>query len=139
MAEGITVYGVTWCPDCKGVKKILGEYQIPGHGTIRMMTSMPEAMSRISNGGEYRVPTLLFPDSSVLTESANAEGYSYVFPSLSTPDNLDDSKPSRRSKLKTFSSIYAYSRRCLCNSRNEEYPANRCDLQEEYLIVAFYK
>lgn len=41
MAGGITVYGVTWCPDCKRVKKLLGEHQIPGHGSILMGTSMP--------------------------------------------------------------------------------------------------
>ena len=46
-------------------------------------------MSKISNGGEYPVPTLLFPDGCVLTEPANAEGYSYAIPAMKSIPQID--------------------------------------------------
>jgi thioredoxin reductase (NADPH) len=73
MAEEITVYGATWCPDCKRVKKLLGEYQIPYRWIDT--DADPEAQSHVEKlrRGAYRVPTLLFSDGSILTEPSNAE------------------------------------------------------------------
>ena len=70
---GITVYGVTWCPDCSRVKKLLGESQIAYNwiDTDENPEARTKAMELAS--GAYRVPTLLFGDGSVLVEPTNAE------------------------------------------------------------------
>jgi len=71
--EKITVYGVTWCPDCIRIKKLLGENQIPYNWIDT--DGNPEAQEKATElgGGTYRVPTILFGDCTVLVEPTNAE------------------------------------------------------------------
>jgi thioredoxin reductase (NADPH) len=69
----IVVYGTTWCPDCKQVKKFFGEYRVD-YESINIEQDV-QAMSFVEqvNQGMRRVPTIIFPDGSILVEPSNAE------------------------------------------------------------------
>ena len=73
MAEAILVYGASWCPDCRRVKKLLGEHRI-AYRWVDTEKS-PRARARVVelNKGGYRVPTLVLADGAVLSEPGNAE------------------------------------------------------------------
>ncbi len=73
MADKLTVYGVDWCPDCRRVKMVLGEHQIPYRWVDTDHDSEARTYVEKISGGDYRVPTLEFSDGSVLVEPANAE------------------------------------------------------------------
>ena len=68
----IIVYGTTWCPDCKRAKQYLGEQRIPYR-----WVNIEEDASGIdyveqANGGKRLVPTIVFPNGTVLAEPSNA-------------------------------------------------------------------
>jgi thioredoxin reductase (NADPH) len=69
----IIVYSTVWCPDCKRAKKFFGEQRIP-YVNIDIEQD-PEAMAYVEkvNDGKRIIPTILFPDSSILVEPSNAE------------------------------------------------------------------
>ena len=73
MAEPITVYGASWCPDCRRVKKLLGEHRIPYRLVDTEKSSRARARVVELNKGGYRVPTLVLADGAVLTEPGNSE------------------------------------------------------------------
>ena len=69
----IIVYSTVWCPDCKRAKKFFGEQRIP-YVNIDIEQD-PEAMAYVEkvNHGMRMIPTILFPDGSLLVEPSNAE------------------------------------------------------------------
>ncbi len=69
----ITVYGATWCPDCRRAKKFLGEHRI-GYRNIDIEQE-PEAAAVVErlNQGKRIIPTIVFPDGSLLAEPTNAQ------------------------------------------------------------------
>ena len=69
----IMVYGTVWCPDCKRTKKFFGEQRIP-YVNIDIEQD-PQAMVYVEkvNNGMRIVPTILFPDGSILVEPSNAD------------------------------------------------------------------
>jgi len=69
----IIVYGTTWCPDCKRSKQFLGDQRIHYHWVDIEQDS--EAMAYVVeiNQGKRIIPTILFPDGSILVEPSNAE------------------------------------------------------------------
>jgi mycoredoxin len=64
----ITLYGTTWCGDCRRTRNFLDRNQIPYRWIdIDKDSEAGKLVERINNG--YRsVPTLIFPDNSHLTE-----------------------------------------------------------------------
>ena len=74
MSEGaIVVYGTAWCGDCRWTKKLLKRRGIDyAWVDVEEQKGAKEEMLRL-NGGDRRVPTLLFPDGSVLVEPSAAE------------------------------------------------------------------
>jgi mycoredoxin len=72
-AAVIQVYGTTWCPDCVRAKLVLER-----HGTqyvwvdIQRDADAAAYVERV-NKGMRSVPTIVFPDGSVLVEPSNAE------------------------------------------------------------------
>ena len=74
MAESkIKVYGTTWCPDCVRAKNVLARHSIEydwidisGDATARTYVEQV-------NRGNRSVPTIVFPDGSVLVEPSDAE------------------------------------------------------------------
>ncbi len=71
--ETIVVYGTTWCPDCKRAKQFLGEQHI--HYRWVNIEQDPEAMMYVEeiNRGKRSVPTIVFPDGTLLVEPSNAQ------------------------------------------------------------------
>ncbi|MCB9420833.1 MAG: NrdH-redoxin [Ardenticatenaceae bacterium] len=71
--DKIIVYSTSWCPDCHRAKYILGEYGI-NYIDIDVETD-DAALSFVKqiNGGRRVVPTIIFPDGSILVEPSNSE------------------------------------------------------------------
>ncbi len=73
MNDQIVVYSTVWCPDCKRSKKFFGEQRIP-YVTIDIEQD-PKALAYVEkvNNGMRIIPTIVFPDGSILAEPSNAE------------------------------------------------------------------
>jgi mycoredoxin len=71
--NGVVVYGTAWCGDCRRAKKLL-ERRSVGYAwvDVEKTKGAREEMLRL-NGGDRRVPTILFPDGSVLVEPTNPQ------------------------------------------------------------------
>lgn len=71
--DQIVVYSTVWCPDCKRVKRFLGEQRIPY--VNRDIERDAEAMAHVEkiNDGMRSVPTMIFPDGDILVEPSNAD------------------------------------------------------------------
>ena len=69
----ITVYGAMWCGDCRRAKRVLDR-----HGTAYRWIDVeqdPEAADRVReiNRGLRVIPTILFPDGTILVEPSDEE------------------------------------------------------------------
>ena len=72
MAE-IKMYGTTWCGDCTRAKAFMDEHNVDYDWTnVDEETQFVELVLQLNNG-ERRVPTMVFPDGSVLVEPSNQE------------------------------------------------------------------
>jgi thioredoxin reductase (NADPH) len=72
MAE-IKLYGAPWCPDCKRSKKFLAEHRVPFDWIdIDQDAAARAYVEELQNGGRS-IPTIVFPDESVLVEPADDE------------------------------------------------------------------
>jgi thioredoxin reductase (NADPH) len=71
--EIITLYGTAWCPDCKRSKQFFGEQRVPYHYVD--IDNDPDATTFVEevNKGFRSIPTIVFPDGSVLVEPSNAQ------------------------------------------------------------------
>jgi mycoredoxin len=73
MSELIKVYGTTWCPDCTRAKQVLGKNKVAFEWIdIEKDAAAVEIVVKL-NKGNRSVPTILFPDGSILVEPSNAE------------------------------------------------------------------
>ncbi|HEU4868150.1 MAG TPA: glutaredoxin domain-containing protein [Actinomycetota bacterium] len=69
----IKMYSTTWCPDCIRSKRTLDK-----HGVVYEEINIEQDPSAVAlvkkiNRGARSVPTIVFPDSSTLTEPNNNE------------------------------------------------------------------
>ena len=73
MDDMIKIYSTTWCPDCKRAKKFFGEHRIP-YENIDIERD-PAGMAYVEqvNQGKRVIPTIVFPDGSLLVEPSDAE------------------------------------------------------------------
>ena len=71
--DTIIVYGATWCPDCTRAKQFFGEHRIQYCWVDIEQDS--EAMMYVEevNHGMRSIPTIVFPDASILVEPSNAQ------------------------------------------------------------------
>lgn len=71
--QRIVVYGTTWCPDCVRAKRVLDQHKVAYQWID--ITGDPEAAAYVEqvNRGLRSVPTIVFPDGTVLVEPSNAE------------------------------------------------------------------
>jgi thioredoxin reductase (NADPH) len=69
----ILVYGVHWCPDCRRSRKFLEDHQIPFTWIDIDEDEAGEAVVREKNSGNRSVPTLIFPDGSLLVEPSDPQ------------------------------------------------------------------
>lgn len=69
----IKIYTTTWCADCKRTKSWLNDNKIPYEEiNIEQDEKAVEYVQKLNNGMNS-VPTIEFPDGSILTEPSNAE------------------------------------------------------------------
>ncbi|MCJ7696563.1 MAG: thioredoxin family protein [Anaerolineaceae bacterium] len=74
MSERIIVlYGTKWCGDCRRVVKILKETNIRFTFIDIDQNKEGEIFVKSTNRGNRSVPTIVFPDGSILVEPGNAE------------------------------------------------------------------
>lgn len=67
----IKIYGARWCGDCFRAKRVLDNYQINYQWVdIDQETEAKELVSQV-NDGKIIVPTLIFPDGSILAEPSD--------------------------------------------------------------------
>ncbi len=71
--ETITLYGTGWCPDCKRSKQFFGEQRIPYEYVDIDQDAEAMAFVEKTNKGSRSIPTIVFPDGSVLVEPSNAQ------------------------------------------------------------------
>jgi thioredoxin reductase (NADPH) len=69
----ITMYGATWCSDCKRAKRFFGEQRV--HYTWVDVEQDAEGLALVErlNDGRRIIPTIVFEDGSVLVEPSNAD------------------------------------------------------------------
>ena len=73
MSDQIIVYATSWCSDCRRAKKFLDDHNI-SYTTIDIDHNADgEAYVRQVNHGNRSVPTIVFPDGSILVEPRNAQ------------------------------------------------------------------
>jgi thioredoxin reductase (NADPH) len=73
MADQIKVYSTVWCPDCKRAKKFLAEHRIPYENLDIEQDASAMAYVETVNQGMHVIPTIVFPDGSILVEPSNAQ------------------------------------------------------------------
>ncbi len=69
----ITVYGASWCPDCRRAKQFLASHRIPYEWID--LEEFPEKTAEVEarNDGKRIIPTIVFPDGTFLAEPSNDE------------------------------------------------------------------
>jgi len=72
-AGSIVVYSTVWCPDCKRVKRFFGEQRVPYVSIDIEQDAGAMAFVEKVNQGKRVIPTIVFPDGSILAEPSNAE------------------------------------------------------------------
>lgn len=72
-AMGLMVYGATWCPDCRRAKQFLGEQRVHYNWVDIEQNPDGQAVVEQANNGKRIIPTIFFPDGSILVEPSNAE------------------------------------------------------------------
>ena len=71
--EIITLYGTGWCPDCKRSKHFFGEQRIQYQYVDIDRDAEAMAFVEKTNNGMRSIPTIVFPDGSVMVEPSNAQ------------------------------------------------------------------
>jgi thioredoxin reductase (NADPH) len=69
----ITVYGASWCPDCRRAKQFLASHRV-AYNWIDL-EEFPEKTAEVEarNGGKRIIPTIVFADGTFLAEPTNDE------------------------------------------------------------------
>jgi len=69
----IVIYSTKWCPDCKRAKQFFGEHRISYINVDIEENIAGMAFVEKVNQGKRVIPTIVFPDGSLLVEPSNAE------------------------------------------------------------------
>lgn len=67
------VYGALWCPDCRRAKQFLAQHDIPYQWIDTDENPDATAYVRQVNHGKRIIPTIVFPDGSILVEPSDAD------------------------------------------------------------------
>lgn len=68
----VTMYSTTWCGYCKNLKRQLAAMGVPINEVDIEQDEAAAKFVEQANGGNRTVPTVVFPDGSVLTNPAAA-------------------------------------------------------------------
>jgi len=73
MDNQINVYSTSWCPDCKRAKDFFQSHRIQ-YNTIDIEKN-PQGMAYVRkvNHGKSIIPTIVFPDGTILAEPSNPQ------------------------------------------------------------------
>jgi thioredoxin reductase (NADPH) len=71
--QPIKMYGALWCPDCRRAKQFLNEHRVSYEWLDIEKDLQAQAYVQQVNNGKQIIPTILFPDGSILVEPTNAE------------------------------------------------------------------
>lgn len=69
----IIIYATDWCPDCHRVRRYFQAHQIPFQWINIDRDPEAEAFVRHVNHGNRSVPTIVFPDGTILVEPTGEE------------------------------------------------------------------
>ncbi len=69
----IRIYGAEWCWDCRRARRFMEEHQIVFLWIDVDQDKDAEAYVKQVNRGNRSVPTIVFPDDSILVEPSNAQ------------------------------------------------------------------
>lgn len=69
----LTMYGTAWCGDCRRARSFLDRNEIPYKWVDIDVNEEGRRYVESVNNGMRRVPTLLFPDGSILVEPSEWE------------------------------------------------------------------
>ena len=72
-SDQIIVYSTVWCPDCKRAKQFFGEQRVPYLNIDIEQEAEAMAFVERVNRGKRIIPTIVFPDGSMLVEPTNAQ------------------------------------------------------------------
>ncbi len=86
--DGLVIYTTSWCGDCRRSKRWLKDNQVPFTEVDIEQNESAAAYVRSVNAGSDTVPTLVFPDGSILREPSNRQLAAQVAQVLhiATPD-----------------------------------------------------
>jgi len=73
MSENIKVYGTRWCGDTKRALRILDQRNVDYDWIDIDKNKEGESFVKETNQGNRSVPTIIFPDESILVEPSNQE------------------------------------------------------------------
>mgnify|MGYP001572110694 CR=1 FL=1 len=72
-AEQITMYGTSWCGDCARARRLLDKHSVKfTWNDIERDMNARSFVERV-NRGNRSVPTIVFPDGSILVEPSDSE------------------------------------------------------------------
>ncbi len=73
MSDIIVMYSASWCPDTRRARAFLDEYHIPYQNID--LDEHPEYVEFVKsvNNGKRVIPTLVFPDGTILSEPSNQQ------------------------------------------------------------------
>ena len=69
----IVMYGTSWCPDCRRAQRVLEQNGVQYEYVNIEEDEAAAAYVVEVNRGYRSVPTILFPDGSILVEPSNAQ------------------------------------------------------------------
>ncbi|MEW5941329.1 MAG: FAD-dependent oxidoreductase, partial [Chloroflexota bacterium] len=73
MSDKIIVYSTVWCPDCKRAKKFFGEHRVQYENIdIEQNPEYVDYVMQVNHGARI-IPTIVFPDGTILSEPSNAQ------------------------------------------------------------------
>jgi mycoredoxin len=86
MEEKITIYGTSWCGGSRRAKRMLDDNKIPYHWIDIDVEKESRAIVEKINNGFRSVPTIIFPDGSILVEPSDEKlAEKLGIPPLSSP------------------------------------------------------
>jgi mycoredoxin len=72
-SQTIVMYGTSWCPDCRRAQRVLDQLGKPyTYINIEQDEAAATYVMQV-NQGSQSVPTIVFPDGSILVEPSNAQ------------------------------------------------------------------
>lgn len=71
--DTIIMYGANWCPDCRRAKQFFGQHRIQYTYIDIEQRPDTEHVIKALNNGMRIIPTIIFPDGTVMAEPSNAD------------------------------------------------------------------